>query len=217
MSTPGLADGVIQQWINGVQTMDVTNQRMRGVTLTRQNSPTAQFHFVRLYTQHGVGTIYYDDYAVSRDARIGPLESATIAPAQEPKNAPLSEPVPAIDAQPHREAIISVLKQNKFAGSHATLSLLGKDEDVLLEKFDPRSLYVTFSGNSILLPWETVSHDNLAKIALACGPDDGDLLFHSGALAIAAKNISLTKQIRGRLRGVDAEKNKKLDELIQAQ
>ena len=71
MSAPGVDNGIIQQWINGVQTINKTNQRMRAATLNQQNSPTAQFQFVRLYTQHGVGTIYYDDYAVSRDARIG--------------------------------------------------------------------------------------------------------------------------------------------------
>ncbi|MBU6482891.1 MAG: hypothetical protein KGS09_20415, partial [Nitrospirae bacterium] len=73
MSTPGVDNGIVQQWINGTQTMTInkTNQRMRAATLNQQNSPTAQFQFVRLYTQHGWGTIYYDDYAVSRDARIG--------------------------------------------------------------------------------------------------------------------------------------------------
>jgi hypothetical protein len=71
MSTPGVDNGIMQQWINGTQTMNVTNQRMRAATLNQLNSPSAQFQFVRLYTQHGWGTIYYDDYAVSRDARIG--------------------------------------------------------------------------------------------------------------------------------------------------
>ncbi|MEP6933757.1 MAG: hypothetical protein ABI988_07450 [Nitrospirota bacterium] len=71
MSTPGMDNGILQVWTNGTQTMNKTNQRMRAATLNQLNSPTAQFDGVRLYTQHGVGDIYYDEYAVSRDARIG--------------------------------------------------------------------------------------------------------------------------------------------------
>jgi len=71
MSSPGVDNGIVQQWINGQPTINKTNQRMRAATLNQKNSPTAQFQVLTLYTQHGVGTIYYDDYAVSRDARIG--------------------------------------------------------------------------------------------------------------------------------------------------
>ena len=71
MSSPGVDNGIIQAWINGTQVMNKTTQRMRAATLNQKNSPTAKFQVVSLYTQHGVGTIYYDDYAVSRDARIG--------------------------------------------------------------------------------------------------------------------------------------------------
>ena len=71
MSAPGVDNGIIQEWINGTQTINKTNQRMRAATLNQLNSPTAQFQSIRLYTQHGLGTIYYDDFAVSRDARIG--------------------------------------------------------------------------------------------------------------------------------------------------
>ena len=71
MSSPGVDNGIVQAWINGTQGINKANQRMRAATLNQRNSPTAQFHVVSLYTQHGVGTIYYDDYAVSRDARIG--------------------------------------------------------------------------------------------------------------------------------------------------
>lgn len=71
MSDPGVDNGIVRQWINGVQTINKTNQRMRAATLTLQNSPTATFRGAKLYTQLGRGVIYYDDYAVSRDARIG--------------------------------------------------------------------------------------------------------------------------------------------------
>lgn len=87
MSTPGVDNGIVQAWVNGAQSINKTNQRMRpaiaypGVFAF----PTAHFNFVRLYTQHGVGAIYYDDYAVSRDARIGCTGSPSgnsVAPGQ---------------------------------------------------------------------------------------------------------------------------------------
>lgn len=88
MSSPGVDNGIVQQWINGTQTMNKTNQRMRSATLNQLNSPTAQFQLARIYTQHGWGTIYYDDYAVSRDARIGcsgsPAPTGDITPPATP-------------------------------------------------------------------------------------------------------------------------------------
>jgi len=71
MSSPGVNNGIIQQWVNGVLSMNFSNVRMRAATLNQQNSPTAKNSINRLYTQHGRGTIYFDNYAVSRDARIG--------------------------------------------------------------------------------------------------------------------------------------------------
>ena len=71
MSSPGVDNGIVQAWINGVPMINKTNQRMRAATVNQLNSPTAQFEFARLYTQHGRGNIYYDEYAISRDARIG--------------------------------------------------------------------------------------------------------------------------------------------------
>ena len=76
MSAPGVANGIIQSWVNGAQQINVTNQRMRGTKAlfdgsAKYNQPTAQFELIRLYIQDGRGVIYLDDYAVSRDARIG--------------------------------------------------------------------------------------------------------------------------------------------------
>jgi len=76
MSAPGVDNGIVRAWINGTQVINKTNQRMRASSLNQRNSPSAVFRFVRLYTQDGVGSIYYDDYAVSRDARIGCSGSA---------------------------------------------------------------------------------------------------------------------------------------------
>lgn len=64
-ATPGQANGIVQNWINGVQGINRTNVYMD------QTGQQSVFRAVRLYTQDGVGTIYMDDYSVSRDTRIG--------------------------------------------------------------------------------------------------------------------------------------------------
>ncbi len=63
-SPAGASNGVIAAWINGVQVLSRTN-----LTLLKSggNGPLVQ---ARLYTQNGLGTIYYDNYAVG-DTRIG--------------------------------------------------------------------------------------------------------------------------------------------------
>ena len=71
MNTPGVANGVIQHWVNGVLVLDRQNLLLRNAVLSNFNGPNSQIAFIRTYRQHGVGTIYYDDYAASRDARIG--------------------------------------------------------------------------------------------------------------------------------------------------
>ena len=71
MNTPGVANGIIQSWVNGAQQINRTNVLLRNAVLNAQNGPNSRLQFVQLYTQHGRGVIYYDDFAVSRDARIG--------------------------------------------------------------------------------------------------------------------------------------------------
>lgn len=104
MNTPGVANGVVRNWINGVQAINRTDLLMRGATQNSTqppNSPNAQFEAVQLYVQDGgvysgSGTIYtnnviyYDDYAVSRDARIGCSGSqpSVITPTSTPPSPP---------------------------------------------------------------------------------------------------------------------------------
>lgn len=73
MNTPGQANGIARTWKNGSATpgMNVTNGQWRGSTLNGFNGPNSNMAFTNFYVQHGSGVIYYDDYAVSRDARIG--------------------------------------------------------------------------------------------------------------------------------------------------
>ena len=71
MNTPGVANGIVQSWVNGVQQINRTNLLLRNAVLTDGNGPNSKMNRVQLYTQHGLGVIYYDDLKVSRDARIG--------------------------------------------------------------------------------------------------------------------------------------------------
>lgn len=64
-ATPGQSNGIVRNWVNDVQSINRTDVWMD------QAGQQSVFRTVRLYVQDGMGTIYYDDYAVSRDARIG--------------------------------------------------------------------------------------------------------------------------------------------------
>lgn len=68
---PGVDNGVMRQWINGTPTLNKTTQRMG-----RTQDTTLAWQFIREYVQDGMGTIYIDDWAVSRDTRIGCLASS---------------------------------------------------------------------------------------------------------------------------------------------
>ena len=74
LGSPGQANGIIQTWINGQPRMNSQNERLLVQTQGQfggRNSPYSQFAYMRLYVQNGIGIIYVDDFAVSRDARIG--------------------------------------------------------------------------------------------------------------------------------------------------
>jgi hypothetical protein len=224
-NTVGKADGLVEAYKNGVRFLHYPDLEMRKVS---EGTQDAHFESNRMYRQGGKGSIWYDRLAFGNE-RIGVLEPAKASPthASADKNAKKAEKaavpappipeLPAIDAEPHRQAILAVLKEDKSAGAVVTLSIMGKDEEVLLEKFDLNSVHVSFSGNSLPLPWDKLSADDLARIALACGPNDGALLFHAGALAFSAKNLSLTQRITDQLWGVDAVKAKELGELTHRQ
>lgn len=72
MNTPGVANGIITAWINEVQVANSQTLLLRRATDDGLgNGPGSNIAFVQTYRQHGVGVIYYDDYAASRDTRIG--------------------------------------------------------------------------------------------------------------------------------------------------
>jgi hypothetical protein len=87
LNTPGQPDGRAQIFVDGTKTLDWPNYRFRGPNVNNpsNNSSTAQFQYVRHYTQYGQGDKYIDDLAVG-DTRIGcggiaPLPPTPSAPA----------------------------------------------------------------------------------------------------------------------------------------
>jgi hypothetical protein len=72
MNTPGVADGIVQLWVDGVQTINFTNRVLRGTAVSGPggNSSQAQFTLLQLYVQHGIGDLFYDKFAVG-NTRIG--------------------------------------------------------------------------------------------------------------------------------------------------
>ena len=80
LNTPGVANGIIQSWIDGVPRLNSTNLLLRNATEVvingtppnvNTNGPSNRMRYTRIYRQSGLGVIYFDDYAVSRNARIG--------------------------------------------------------------------------------------------------------------------------------------------------
>lgn len=74
MNTPGQPDGLIEMFVDGVQTLGYYNRTFRGPNTTNgpQNNNYGAFAFnaIRHYTQHGAGNRYTDDLAVG-NTRIG--------------------------------------------------------------------------------------------------------------------------------------------------
>lgn len=76
MNTPGVANGLLQMWVDGTQIMNRTSVALRGpnVNNPNQNSSLATWSMVRIYVQHGTGLMYYDRFAIG-NTRIGCSES----------------------------------------------------------------------------------------------------------------------------------------------
>lgn len=85
-NTPGAADGQIELYVNGTQTLNYTGRTFRGSSASGPggNSSNAKIEFIREYVQHGQGTMWQDNLAVGT-TRIGcggsVPKSDTTAPA----------------------------------------------------------------------------------------------------------------------------------------
>ena len=95
LNTPGMADGIVQAWVDGVQRIDRTDLMMRNATEVlingtlpnaNYNGPSSRMQYTRMYRQHGNGVIYFDELAVG-NTRIGCLGAQTDAtPPAPPSN-----------------------------------------------------------------------------------------------------------------------------------
>ncbi len=81
MNTPGVANGILEEWMDGVLRYSNT-----ALIINSANQNT-QHKFVRLYRQHGNGVIYLDELALG-DTRIGCLgaPSTDTTPPKSPSN-----------------------------------------------------------------------------------------------------------------------------------
>jgi len=70
MSSPGVANGIVEAWIDGAQGIARYDVPMRDAVASGRNNPAAKMTFNRLYVQYGGGDLYYDSVAMG-DQRIG--------------------------------------------------------------------------------------------------------------------------------------------------
>lgn len=72
LNTPGVADGILQSWIDGELRFNRTNLVLRNATEVvvsgtapnqNTNGPSNRLLFTRIYRQSGVGVIYWDNFA----------------------------------------------------------------------------------------------------------------------------------------------------------
>lgn len=93
MNTPGQPDGILEIWVDGVQTMGYYNVNMRPTTNGGPGQPSilATFNSTDLFVQKGIGEMYYDDFAVG-DTRIGCGGGGDFTPPSITITSPASEP-----------------------------------------------------------------------------------------------------------------------------
>ena len=73
LNTPGVADGALELWVDGVQTFGYYNQTFRGTLVSGSpvgNSSNMTFDEFQVIRQLGTGTMYWDEFAIGT-TRIG--------------------------------------------------------------------------------------------------------------------------------------------------
>ncbi len=82
-NTPGVANGILQLWVNETLKADYQNREFLGASTSDPAPANATLSYVRLYNDRGTGDLYMDDLQVS-NARLGcagvapPDPSATV-------------------------------------------------------------------------------------------------------------------------------------------
>lgn len=69
-NTPGVANGILQLWVNETLKADYQNREFLGASTSDPAPSNATLSYIRLYNDRGIGDLYIDDVQVS-NARIG--------------------------------------------------------------------------------------------------------------------------------------------------
>ncbi|TKB95637.1 MAG: hypothetical protein E8D41_00310 [Nitrospira sp.] len=98
-NTPGVSDGIIRLWVDGVLYIERLNLALRGPTLTsvglsgKLDTSDYYFNSSQVYAQCGTGALYWDRLAVG-DTRIGPAQSRLSSADSTPPARPTLNPIP---------------------------------------------------------------------------------------------------------------------------
>ena len=98
-NTPGVSDGLIRLWVNGVLKIERLNLQLRGPTPTSVNSQgllnpsTSKFAETHIFVQCGLGNMWWDRVAVG-NTRIGPVQSTAALADSTPPARPTLNPIP---------------------------------------------------------------------------------------------------------------------------
>lgn len=91
LSSPGVHNGIVEAWIDGVQGLARYDVQMRDAVASGRHSLTENLTFNRLYVQHGGGDLYIDKLAFG-DQRIG----CTGNPPQSSSPTPVTQTPPPV-------------------------------------------------------------------------------------------------------------------------
>jgi hypothetical protein len=140
------------------------------------------------------------------------------APATPAVAAKPAAPAPTLSGGPDREAIIKALQTpGGKSGVKVFLSVFGRKQEAPYRGADTSGVKVEVQGNTLPIAWKDLSDAEVVHLAATVRPDDGESLYQAGALASAGHLDAQFEKLSERLYEVDAEKARKLKQLITGQ
>jgi hypothetical protein len=133
-------------------------------------------------------------------------------------NAAAPKPAPTIAAGPFREAIIKALQTpGGKSGVKVFVSVFGRKQEAPYRGADATGIKIDVQGNAMPIVWKDLSDAEVVHLGTTIRPDDGETIYQAGALASAAHLEAQFEKISERLYELDAEKAKKLKQLLAGQ
>jgi hypothetical protein len=112
---------------------------------------------------------------------------------------------PATDMPSRRDAMVTAFKSERAKTLElATLKVMGDRREVLVDVCNDRGVNCVADGDKVILRWPNLTDADLCELALKLCPDDAQILFHAGVLAVAMKNKGLAQTFQDRLAPIDA-------------